>query len=374
MRDFEPTVLADLHERLAPAAHTTPADRQRLREDLVAALTHPQWTLRASAAEGLGRIGDERTVVPLLQALHDPAPLVQWQAAHALRALHHYGLVSVERLSFQDDRRFDHWKAARLEQLRMQLQHGVDEQRSAAAYSLTVIGDGVTLPWLLDALADEDAAVRAEAAQGVLALVAADDGLYATAQEGSTRLLRHGDPDLRRAGADLLGRLGRRAAVAVLLPLLHDVDAGVRWSSCTALGLLGDPRSVEALIGRLADDDAWVRRGSADALGRLADPYAVPSLLQLIADEQPLVRQGVIGALAQIGGPAVHSALIRALNDPDAATRLAAVQAMAAVGDTTALHPLTALVRDRSVVGATTLGEAARTARRQITQRLHSNE
>ncbi|MDQ2807854.1 MAG: HEAT repeat domain-containing protein [Chloroflexota bacterium] len=372
MADDAPALVADLQWRLATVAHA--ADRQLLRAGLLDALTHPALKVRALAAAGLGRIGDERTVVPLLHALHDPAPLVQWQAAHALRALHHYGLVSAERLSFQDDRRFEQWKAARLEDLRAQLTHDLGAGRAEAAYSLAAVGAAIALPWLLDALADEDATVRAAVAEAVLTLVAADAALYEPAHQGSSRLLSHGDPDWRCTAADLLGRLGRRAAVPDLLPLLHDADAGVRWCVCTALGAIGDPRSVDPLMGRLADDDPWVRRGSADALGRLGDPYAVPALLQLISDEQPLVRQGVISALAGICGPAVGPALIRALGDPDTATRLLVVQALAAIGDAAALRPLAALVRDRAMIGTTTVGHAARAARQAIRQRLDRKE
>ena len=374
MADDAPAVLANLQERLLIAAHAAPADRQSLRADLLAALTHPMLTVRALAAVGLGRLGDERTVVPLLHALHDPAPLVQWQAAHALRALHHYGLVSADRLSFQDDRRFEQWKAARLEDLRAQLTHGSSAARAEAAYSLAAVGAGTALLWLLDALADEDATVRATVAQAVLTLVAADTTLYEPAYQGCIRLLRHGDPDWRCTAVDVLGRLGRRAVVPDLLPLLHDADAGVRWCVCTALGAIGDPRCVDPLIGCLADDDPWVRRGSADALGRLGDSYAVPSLLQLLGDEQPLVRQGVIGALVAIGGPAVEPVLIRALGDPDAATRLVVVQALAATGDATTLRPLAALVRDRTTLGSTTVGQAAQSARRTIQQRVNRKE
>lgn len=374
MADNAPAVLADLQRRLATAAHAAPADRQLLRVRLMAALTHPMLTVRALAAEGLGRLGDERTVMPLLHALHDPAPLVQWQAAHALQALHRYGLVSAERLSFQDDQQFERWKAARLDDLRAQLTHRLSAARAEAAYSLAAVGAGTGLPWLLDALADEDTTVRAAVAQAVLTLIASDATLFESAHQGCIGLLRHGDPDLRCTAATLLGRLGRRAAVLDLLPLLHDADAGVRWYVCTALGAIGDPRSVDPLIGRLADDDPWVRRGSADALGRLGDPYAVPSLLQLIADEQPLVRQGVIGALVAIGDPAVGPALIKALGDPDAATRLTVVQGLAAMGDATALRPLAALLRDRATSGATTVGQAARLARGAIRQRLNRKE
>ena len=55
---------------------------------LVATLKHEDWHVRAAAAEVLGKIGDVRTVKPLLVALQDSySSAVRWKAAGALGAI-----------------------------------------------------------------------------------------------------------------------------------------------------------------------------------------------------------------------------------------------------------------------------------------------
>lgn len=45
---------------------------------------NPWWTARASAAEGLGLLGDERAINPLIEALEDEHEHVRFMAAHSL--------------------------------------------------------------------------------------------------------------------------------------------------------------------------------------------------------------------------------------------------------------------------------------------------
>src|SRR5690349_1494378 len=100
---------ADVRARLARLHESSPAERAALREYLLEQLTAPAMLMRAVAAEGLGRVGDERAIGPLIQALRDPAALVQWRAAHALHMLHARALVAPDRLVFQEGLPFEQW-------------------------------------------------------------------------------------------------------------------------------------------------------------------------------------------------------------------------------------------------------------------------
>lgn len=51
---------------------------------LLAALRDPDWRVRYRAAEGLGRLGERRTVAPLVRALTDEKDHVRYMAAKAL--------------------------------------------------------------------------------------------------------------------------------------------------------------------------------------------------------------------------------------------------------------------------------------------------
>src|SRR5215212_5592085 len=101
--------LADLRALLDELADSTPPARRALRQRLMDVLPAGPPALRALAAEGLGRVGDDRAVHLLVSALTDPHPLVQWNAAHALRALSSHGLVASSTLAFEDGTDFNAW-------------------------------------------------------------------------------------------------------------------------------------------------------------------------------------------------------------------------------------------------------------------------
>lgn len=363
-------VCAALRGRLANLPTASAPERHRLRETLLKELAASYMPLRALAAEGLGRIGDERAVTPLIRALHDPAPLVQWRAAHALQMLHTRALVPADRLAFQDGAAFTGWKIDLLNRLIAALGDPAVPVRLEAVTSLGEIGVPETLPALLTAAFDSEAPVRWEVGSAIVALITHHPDLLAMVHNTLVPVLTAGDPLVRRTVVDLLGRLEDHAVVPDLLPLLHDPDAGVRWSTCEALGILRDLTTTHALAGRLVDDDLWVRRSSAEALGRLADPYAVLPLIHSGADESPLVRRAVFRALGRIGAPAAQPLLIRALQDPDAAARLEAIQALERTGDGQALKPLAALAHDDTLVGGLPISRAVAGTRTAIADRL----
>lgn len=82
----------------------------------------------------------------------------------------------------------------------------------------------------------------------------------------------------------LLGELGNRRAVDVLVPLL--ADAEVNYKVAWALGKIGDPRSIRPLISALDDSDALVRVGAIQALAELRAAEALPKLQELLNDNE----------------------------------------------------------------------------------------
>ena len=83
--------------------------------------------------------------------------------------------------------------------------------------------------------------------------------------------LGHTDPDVRRAAARSLGRIGP-PAIPALNQVLADSDQEVRRSAVEALGWIGYPlgaAAVPTLIEALRDSDQQVRQSAARALGRV---------------------------------------------------------------------------------------------------------
>ena len=157
---------------------------------------------------------------------------------------------------------------------------------------------GPAIPGLTGLLQDRDATVRANAAvalwrigrhantipvlvemsrrpegpgpyQAVVAL-----GRVASQAEKATpalvAALRHADPDVRRAAARGLGRIGP-PAIAALKLALADPDQEVRRSAVEALRWIGPAAKAAepVLIEALRDTDDQIRRSAARALGKI---------------------------------------------------------------------------------------------------------
>lgn len=149
------------------------------------------------------------------------------------------------------------------------------------------------------------------------------------------------DPLVRRAAADVLGRVRRVEAVPALLATLGDPASGVRWSAALALETIGDRRAIPVFIEALSDPVVEIRVTAARALGFMGDPLAVDPLRYALQDEYPEVRKMAVWALKTIGVqqatlfPATdektHSALPR-LPDPTVERKRQSAQLLAATG------------------------------------------
>lgn len=109
------------------------------------------------------------------------------------------------------------------------------------------------------------------------------------------------DVRVRRYLVLVLGKLGDRSAVPVLLRAAEDPDPETRLYSIWALGMLGDRRAVEAVLEASRSEDAGVRKMSAYVLGKLGDPRVRPRLQVLLEDRVPDVRWNAAIALASVG-------------------------------------------------------------------------
>lgn len=157
-------------------------------------------------------------------------------------------------------------------------------------------------------------------------------------------LLSHERPEVKQSATDALGKVGRRALLAVsdLRKLLGDAEHWeIRRSAADALAQIG-PQAKEAvpdLSKVLAGDTDLVRRSAANALGQIGevDPSTRRILRDLVEDKQPvspMLRRAAIVALWRIGPEAsLAPTLIRLLkDDPDWEVRRAAIDALGHIG------------------------------------------
>jgi HEAT repeat protein len=250
-------------------------------------LTNEEPTVRTSAAEVLGALGDAAALDSLISALGDDDDRVRLSATIALGRIKH--------------------------------------ARSAQA--------------LARLLEDQDDRVAAAAATGL-------ENLGELTIDLVCGLLDHETVDVKVRAIDVLGRLRHRGACDRLIRGLADKVIWVRSVSAHALGEIGDGRAAPALIAALRDRDPVVRAQAAEALGKLRDFTATMPLLNVLSDESDLVRVNALRALGRIGNPAATPFLESALDCPEPDVRCAAIAGLAAMRVTGVLPRLHRMARN----------------------------
>jgi HEAT repeat protein len=197
---------------------------------------------------------------------------------------------------------------------------GAAERRRVAALA----GHQGDVDRALEALADEEPAVRATALGALRRLRQLDSPLLQAA-------LIDPSPIVRRRAAELAAA----DRTVSLLAALDDDDptvVEVVAFACGEQGRLDDPEGA-AVVARLAalatgHDDALVREAAVAALGAIGDPAGLPTILAATGDKATVRRRAVI-ALAPFDGPEVDEALARASADRDWQVRQAAEDQLA---------------------------------------------
>lgn len=315
----------------------------------ISALDDEDWGVREDAAVALGRLGDPRSVQPLIRALRDSDRAVREAATSALKTLGEPAILSLG-FCLQDT--------------------NLQVQESAACILATIANEQVLEP-LLSAALSPNWIVRMSAAQALgriqnpqaidtLVLVL-QDKVPAVREEAGRAIQAIGDasiPKLLEALQDRNWKIRLRAveALALLKPreavgplmllVLEDPDTAVRQDAVRALGQIGDSRAIPLLLSSLALKTPSLTLPAIEALGHLRCTEAVPALIELVhsvptegyedrmegcsdpqytKDLPPL--EAAIKALGKIRDPQAIPVLVQALQStllrPEAAEALA---------------------------------------------------
>jgi len=396
--------------------------RSRERKRLMALMTDSYPEVRAAAARALGRsnyygdlTGQEAARDAITIALSDRDWRVRQSAAEAVavvRALPGTGVRLVEIV--KRDRLEVRIAAAKALPAVYQFPDGVTaliaasrdtepRLRATAVEALSKVDDPRTVPAVMTALDDDQAAVREAAVSAMHAIgrpavepllahirrtaptrvtphVEALAGIKdAAATDALVGALKDPKPEVRAAVLLVMAARGQRAIdrsqpersaeiVQSVAARLRDTDAAVREAAADALGCMGTLVAVDPLALQLKGDDAVaVRAASAIALGAITRRYllqmhvvpllplearppylrAVPPLVAALADGATPVRLAALRALELIGRLEASpvETVAGLLDDPETEVRIAAVRLMTAQAKWTQPPPTDALNR-----------------------------
>ena len=287
------------------------------------------------AARALGKLGDERAVPVLIDALNDDDRTLRAYVAGALGNLGDKRAVP-SLISILGDE--DSWV------------------RREAALALGELGDERAVDPLINALNDDEGIVRLYALRALGNLKdtrAVPHVVDALRGDNSWRqwigALRGDENRVRQEAATVLGKIGDREAVSHLLKALkHDVST-VREEAAIALGELGDNEAIPALTEALKDYNRRVRASAAFALGELGDKSGLSVLINTLDDPDELIRLRSELALLKLGGEARVPSYLLNLKDLEDPKRLHAIKKLAKLGDDVAIPALIEATSDEEL-------------------------
>ena len=112
--------------------------------------------------------------------------------------------------------------------------------------------------------------------------------------EALAEALKDEDARVRKEAASVLDKLGWKPGTAI--DEVHYLLAGQEWNELVELG---EP-AVAFLIESLKDKNRSVREGSAFALGGIGDERAVDALTELLKDEDESMRDAAKNSLRRM--------------------------------------------------------------------------
>lgn len=185
------------------------------------------------------------------------------------------------------------------------------------------------------------------------------------------RASKDDDPRIRQYLTLVLGKLGDKRAVPVLVDALNDAVVETRIYALIALAELHDPSSVSAVIAATKDEDKDVRKTAIYSLGEIGGARALPVLEEALNDQVADIRFNAALGLSRFGDrsaePVLRAMLDRSTLDRVAGMRpdqkeeaiVAAIPAYAKLAGKSATADLQALAnRDESMRVRATAKEA----------------
>jgi HEAT repeat protein/beta-lactamase regulating signal transducer with metallopeptidase domain len=198
------------------------------------------------------------------------------------------------------------------------------------------------VPALMEALADENSAVRLAAIESLGSL----GDPRAIAALGKA-LREDTDSRVREAAAEALGEIDDTRALPHLVEALKaERVASVREKIVHALGEIGDASSVDAIATASKDQSVAVRRAVADALGEIDSRRALPTLLAMARDTDVEVRREVADAIGDEGNEDAYDTLVLLARDADAEVRQQAIDGLGHFEDRRALEIFIGALKD----------------------------
>ncbi len=298
--------------------------------------------------EALGRIGSNRALPILYEKLQSQNVVIAFAAVEAVGQISTeealdklFSLLSVENVSLRN---------AVLSTI-LKLAVAGDRQKLAKASS------GKFVDYLLEAAGSDDATVRAAIIKElafwngenvVSALIAAltdpvqeivDLACGALRVNGDSGLkqiiegIKKGDSLTQKYLLEVSAFLKSSELLDVIVEEAKSSDPEVRLACASALAKYGDPKAVKTLLRLIDDEVGHVRARALQSLGLIGDQTVVEKIYNHLNDEYDDVREACLAALILISGSTTINLFKKDMESADIDKRIMAVRALSWIGE-----------------------------------------
>lgn len=310
-------------------------------------LDDPRYT--HEAARALGRTGDPGAVGPLLELVKGPVDAQVRVAALALVELREtyatlYGNADAIDLLVRD-------RAAPTTARRLiaAMRSSAAAEQAALLRILGAVGSEEAFPILTERL-DGPEVVAEAAAEALRRLGTAGMATLSNALRDGDSVRRRlvlsvlqprsvamddvlaalGDPDgvVRAKACELLGRIGRTAAVPALFELLCDPNPRVSHAALGAIQALGGELAESLAVSAASSDDNRLARQAFRVIGYFGFVSGIDALVKGMGSSDPALRELAVHSLGYIDDPRALGAVLTAANSPEPRMRAAAMRSL----------------------------------------------
>lgn len=208
--------------------------------------------------------------------------------------------------------------------------------RSYAVRVLSLIGSDSAIEFLKQALRDEDASVRIEAALEISRV----DGELAV--ESLVCELEAGEDDVRKEVVNALWQIGTKNAIERLKVLTGDPNYFVRKTALKALSNLCEEDAIPILVEKLKDEESWVRLTVVAELGEIGGESVIDGLISATKDKLSVAEEAVKW-LGKIGGQRAYDFLLKFIGESSRQLVGVAAEALGNIGNKECLPVLVKL-------------------------------
>jgi HEAT repeat protein len=238
--------------------------------------------VRQAAAEATGRLGDIRTIEPLVLELGDSNSEVRQAATEALDKIG-------RKQGIHPFKQIERMLAAVLD--------GNSMVRKIGAEALGRSGDERAIEPLIKLLKDREANVRQAAAEAT--------GRLGDIQTIEPLILELGDSnsEVRQAATEALDKIGRKQGIhpfkqiEYMLAAIKNGNPAMRKIALEKMRSIDDGKAVRAIIDALKDTEREVVVTAIDCLVRKQEPYALFDLQELKARGGSLLKVQISNAI-----------------------------------------------------------------------------